>query len=75
MGDMLVKAGDWQTAQKIYANAKLSRDYALWKYGSVLDDRIERAQENVAILNETNPTTKVTMMLNSEFSCMGCHRQ
>ena len=28
MGDMLVKSGDWQTGQKIYANAKLSRDYA-----------------------------------------------
>jgi hypothetical protein len=30
MGDMLVKVGDWRTAQKIYANAKLSPDYANW---------------------------------------------
>jgi len=28
MGDMLVKAGDWETAQKIYAAARLSRTYA-----------------------------------------------
>jgi hypothetical protein len=46
MGDMLVKAGDWQTAQKIYANAKLSKQYASWKYQTVLDDRIKQAQGN-----------------------------
>ena len=48
MGDMLVKSGDWQTAQKIYANARSLRTYATWKYQSVLDDRINRAQANVA---------------------------
>src|SRR5262245_27814139 len=37
MGDMLVKSGDWRTAQKIYANAKLSRDYDRWKYRNVLE--------------------------------------
>jgi hypothetical protein len=50
MGDMLVKAGDWQTARKIYANAKLSHDYPAWKFSSILDDRIEHAQENTALL-------------------------
>src|SRR6185503_12812995 len=39
MGDMLVKSGDWQTAQKIYANARLSKTYASWKYPSVLEER------------------------------------
>ena len=29
MGDMLVKAGDWQAAQKIYANAELSQPLQL----------------------------------------------
>jgi hypothetical protein len=48
MGDMLVKSGDWQTAQKIYANAKLSKEYASWKYQTVLEDRIQQAQANVA---------------------------
>lgn len=32
IGDMLVKAGDWQTAQKVYANARLSPTYGDWKF-------------------------------------------
>jgi hypothetical protein len=75
MGDMLVKSGDWQTAQKIYANARLSRTYASWKYQSVLEDRIDRAQANVALFNAPDGTPKVRMMINSEFSCMACHQQ
>jgi tetratricopeptide (TPR) repeat protein len=74
MGDMLVKSGDWQTAQQIYANARLSRTYAAWKYQSVLEDRIHRAQANVALLNAESGTPKVRMMINSEFSCMACHQ-
>jgi len=38
------KSGDWQTGQKIYANAKLSRDYATWKFAAVLEARIAEAQ-------------------------------
>ncbi len=75
MGDMLVKSGDWRTAQKIYANAKLSHEYATWKYQSVLEDRIRQAQSNVAVFNEKKETPKAGIMLNSEFACMACHRQ
>jgi hypothetical protein len=75
MGDMLVKSGDWQTAQKIYANAKLSKEYASWKYQAVLEDRIKQAQGYVALFNAPNEMAKPRMMINSEFSCMGCHQQ
>ncbi len=75
MGDMLVKSGDWQTAQKIYANAKLSKEYANWKYQNVLDDRMQQAQGNVALFNATNETAKPRIMIRSEFSCMVCHQQ
>jgi hypothetical protein len=71
MGDMLVKSGDWQTGQKIYANAKLSKTYASWKYPAVLEERISRAQENVTAFN----TGATPVMINSEFACMGCHRE
>lgn len=71
---MLVKSGDWQTAQKIYANAKLSKVYGNWKYQAVLDDRIKHAQDNVALLNSPNETAKGRIMINSEFSCMACHQ-
>ncbi len=75
MGDMLVKSGDWQTAQKIYANAKLSHEYASWKYQSILEDRINQAQNNVALFKAKNETPKARIMINSEFACMACHRQ
>ncbi|MGH8138533.1 MAG: hypothetical protein ACREVV_10105 [Steroidobacteraceae bacterium] len=75
MGDMLVKSGDWQTAQKIYANARLSRTYAVWKYRSVLEDRLHRARENVAVFNATGKVSTARMMIDSEFSCMACHQQ
>jgi len=75
MGDMLVKAGNWRTAQKIYANAKLSHEYGTWKYQSVLEDRIRQAQGNVAVFNEKKETPKAGIMVNSEFACMACHRQ
>lgn len=75
MGDMLVKSGDWQTAQKIYANARLSRTYASWKYRSVLEDRINRAQANVALLNAPDGTQGTRIMINSAFSCTACHQQ
>ena len=75
MGDMLVKAGDWQTAQKIYANAKLSREYGSWKFQAILEERIKKAQSNVAIFNASNETSKPRIMIDSEFSCVGCHQQ
>jgi hypothetical protein len=76
MGDMLVKAGDWQTAQKIYANAKHSKEYASWKYQAVLDERIEQAQTNVALFNAPpDATAQASIMINSEFACMACHQQ
>ena len=75
MGDMLVKAGEWQVAQKIYANAKLSKTYADWKYQSVLDERISRAQDNVVRFNAAGGDPAARMMIDSEFCCMACHRE
>lgn len=74
MGDMLVKSGDWQMAQKIYANAKYSRDYATWKFAALLETRIAQAQENVAVFNGTQGAPVRPMMINSAFACMGCHQ-
>ncbi len=75
MGDMLVKAGDWRTAQKIYANAKLPKSYADWQYQDVLLARIDNARSNVAAFNAPDDETQPTMMINSDFACMACHRE
>jgi hypothetical protein len=74
MGDMLVKSGDWQTAQKIYANAKLSRTYATWRYRSVLEERIDRAKEHIVLFNAPDGVPSARMMINSAFSCTACHQ-
>jgi tetratricopeptide (TPR) repeat protein len=78
MGDMLVKAGDWQTAQKIYANAKLPATYEKWKFRDVLEQRIMSAQTNVAVFNAAQPGAdriQQRLMIATPFSCMGCHQQ
>lgn len=75
MGDMLVKSGDWQTAKKIYANAKHSRDYKTWKLAAALETRIEQAQENVASFKEVPGAPVRPMMINSAFACMACHQR
>jgi hypothetical protein len=78
MGDMLVKSGDWQTGQKIYATARLSAVYGDWKFRGVLEERIKDAETNVRVFNAPeSPTDRKIgrMMANSEFACMACHLQ
>jgi hypothetical protein len=78
MGDMLVKSGDWQTAQQIYAAARLSETYSQWKYREVLERRIADAQANVEFFNRTDPSLdrrSQRIMISTPFSCMGCHQE
>jgi hypothetical protein len=79
MGDMLVASGDWQTAQIIYANAKLSATYAQWPYRGVLEQRIVNARANGEAFrgpvgrNRQNGTGP-RLMIAESFSCMACHQ-
>jgi len=75
MGDMLVKAGDWQTARKIYAIAKLAREYPVWPHRAVLEERIQSAETNVAAFNAPPGGGKPVIMINSTIACMACHQQ
>jgi hypothetical protein len=75
MGDMLVKSGDWNLAQKIYADAKLLPEYGAWKFAPVLEDRIRDAQANVARFSGKDPDPRTGLMNSSAFSCMVCHQQ
>jgi hypothetical protein len=76
MGDMLVKAGDWKTAQAVYANARLPASYASWPYKAELDSRIEGAEKNVEAFNRPEPTSASAprLMIQSRFACMACHQ-
>ena len=74
MGDMLVKSGDWKTAQKVYAIARLSRTYAVWPYRPVLEKRIRQAHQNVAVFNAAGTGGRTGLMIRSAFACMACHQ-
>lgn len=77
MGDMLVKAGDVDTARKIYANARLSPTYGQWKHRALLEQRIADAPANVAAFNATPDATTPDarrLMIQTSVSCMACHQ-
>jgi hypothetical protein len=75
-GDMLVKAGDPETAVKIYRNAQHSPEYPTWAYREVLEDRIRNATQNVAAFQLDNPAPGApTVMVRSRFACVSCHQR
>ncbi len=77
MGDMLVKAGDVATAQKIYANARHSPAYARWPHRALLEQRITDAPGNVAAFNAAvTPQTPDSrrIMLQTRVNCVACHQ-
>lgn len=76
MGDMLVKQGDWQTAIKIYNNAKLSKTYATWPYRHLLERRIQHAEENVTYFQKnTGRSADTRVLFNSGRGCVACHQK
>lgn len=76
MGDMLVKSGDWQTAIKIYKNARLSRTYRAWPYRKMLEERILHAKENVRYFQKEQVHTPArTVLFNSGYGCVACHQR
>lgn len=79
MGDMLVKNGDPETAVKIYLNVKKSKQYKDWKFTQILESRIKNAESNVThfrkIPLQQQAPNYPTMMINSPFSCVGCHQK
>ena len=65
MGDMLVKQGDWQTAIQIYNNAKLSKNYSVWPYRHLLEERIAKIKTH---------SPPPTLLFNSGYGCVVCHQ-
>lgn len=75
-GDMLVKAGDPETAVKVYGNARHTPEYATWAYKDVLEDRIGNAARYVDVFRQENPAPGApTIMVRSRFACVGCHQR
>ena len=77
-GDMLVKAGKPEQAKVMYSAVKISPSYPEWIYKDVIDKRIAEMEMNVHAFNRKQNLTELKdsrqMMINSEFSCTGCHQ-
>jgi hypothetical protein len=73
MGDALVKRGDPATARQIYANARISPDYASWPFRAELDDRIANADDWAARLTDTDPTNDPLLISAAPNACASCH--
>jgi hypothetical protein len=74
MGDMLVKHGRPETATRIYAIAKLSKDYDTWAHKPVLEERIAKAGDRARQFQAPDPKQHPEIMFNSKFACMACHQ-
>jgi len=77
MGDMLVKAGDPSTARKIYAQARLAKDFPTWPYREVLERRITEADQNISRFRAAGNTADAEhhTMIDTPFACTACHQQ
>lgn len=76
MGDMLVKAGDVKTAQRIYQNATLSSTYHTWPYRHLLAQKIKAAEANVKYFQQADAALpQHRIMFNSGAACMACHQR
>jgi hypothetical protein len=77
-GDMLIKNGEIKEGIRIYMLAKESDSYDEWPYRSELENRIKNADQNVAYFNKPvdnqNYRSENVIMINSKFSCTGCHQ-
>ncbi len=75
-GDMLVRAGQPETAVTMYRNARLAREFATWPYRAVLEERIASATANIEIFRRAEPAPGApTLMVRSAFACMACHQE
>ncbi len=75
MGDMLTKQGNWQTAIKIYNNAKLSKTYSTWPYRNMLERRIQNVKKNVGYFQQKNAhSADKAILFNSGNGCAACHQ-
>jgi len=72
---MLVKAGAPEIAVTMYANARLTPDYAQWQYRDVLEDRVRNAAAYVAAFRQEKPAPGAPRIMGqSRFACMACHQ-
>jgi hypothetical protein len=70
MGDMVMRSGDWRTAQKVYALARQATAYPTWPYRDVLEARIRDAEHTVPEFQGEGRR----LMFGSRFACSACHQ-
>jgi hypothetical protein len=72
-GDLLVKAGDPDTATAAYQSAQLSSTYATWPYRTELEARIQDAPARAALFADADPSNDPEIVAASSHQCAACH--
>jgi hypothetical protein len=74
-GDLLVKAGEPEAAEVMYANARLAPSFAEWPYREALEERIRTAQIRAEAFRSNDQQRWPEMMVASSMACTGCHQR
>jgi len=75
-GDMAAKAG-WEAerVRALYRSARTAPNYADWPFVSMLEARIEGAEERVRLLTDANPLNDPASWGVEGHLCTGCHQE
>jgi hypothetical protein len=74
-GDYLLKAG-WAAdkVRPIYRSAMSSPTFGHWPFASLLQQRIDQADQRAALYADSDPTNDPTLFSASGQQCLGCHQ-
>ena len=70
-GDVLAKSGRRDVAETMYQNAKLSEDFATWRYAAELEQRLVELDARIAAYEDDDPANHPP--LGTSNFCHGCH--
>jgi hypothetical protein len=74
MGDVLTKSGDVENARRAYNSARLTPDFANWRYAPILEARLANIDARAhAFEMAKGPEEEPPTMFSSEYACTGCH--
>ena len=74
-GDMLLKAGDLESAKTIYKNIRYVSTFRDWKYKYIVKDRLKNLSKHYEALQSPDPNDDPTLAFESKYRCVICHEQ
>lgn len=73
MGDIFARAGDVETARRMYEAALVTPGYASWAFQDLLAERIVTVEERSMLSQDADPANDPALVTNTADSCSSCH--